>query len=1156
MLRKRRRYKRPELSSQAIPAKANVVLNVILVMLFLIVLRIWHLAVVQYDDKVEESRKPQRRIVIEPARRGTIRDRFNIPLALNKIQYNVAILYSQLRQVPSIAWETPGGVRKKVFKRKQYITALSILLGKELQMDPERIEDLIYSKASYYSNIPFVIKEDISEKEYYRLKMLEKDWLGIEVQRIPRRSYPLGKTAGDIIGYMGAIDRKQYDAIVNETKVLEGYISERENGEDPPLPEGMQSPEEVRARLKDLEEKSYTINDYVGKAGVEGRFEEVLRGFHGKKIFYSDARGNFLRELPGLREPLSGQRLVLTISAELQQYAEQLLAQNERIREARVSGIDAAQQALLSLKQPWIKGGAILAMDPKNGEILAMASYPRFDPNDFVLSGNPEISQKKRAEIHRWFETESYLSDLWDEKRPLERERYHDGNAEFYEEKQILSWKFWIDQILPVHSPIKESLIRLNKVAKTVQMLETVNELIALTGQANIYWLLNLLYKDPPHKAYGAKPPQAIADGLLEIWKKDGEAIASAKRRLNRYLESIPNNYDKALFIDLARISIDETRFSKNLLEKMGHLSLDEYKRTCGAYAYLNDVLYGMTKELYHTLHFKPWRKNNEKMWLKNIRAQEKAKKQYPKPYIDYFDQLESQMFKEFWEQHRWRLMQAFLKGLDNEEVSEELHPYIDHLLGWYQEIANGAHQEIEWRTAYGILKKTIADLDPSNSVEFLRSLRGYRELSRPLLGKYRQIRRSTEGIQQEKHLAAAFYPLHGFGYGRSQAYRQSATQGSLFKLVTAYTALIQRYRELGVNEPSAMQLNPLVIVDRIFRNGKELCVACTEEGKPIPRYYKGGRLPKSTHSIGKIDLIHAIETSSNPYFSLLAGDYLNDPEDLSKNAALFSYGAKTGIDLPAEIPGKMPSDLKSNRTGLYSMAIGQHSLVVTPLQTAVMLSSIANGGKVVVPKIVSLTAGRHPSREEIAFHHTQEFSYKNTLSLVGIDFPLFSAAHQKEKRNLINRNPTKIKRELFMPAVVRKILLDSMHKVVIRTQDESLASLSKFYKDYPEAISDYIDLKNDFTGKTSTAESKETIDLDLEHGTNTYTHVWFGGISFSSKKGPDNRTTFVFRDRFGKPELVVVVYFRFGVYGKEAAPPAAQMVRKWREIKEARMYK
>ena len=68
-----------------IPDKTNKVLNIIILGLLLIVVRVWYLAIVQHDDHLEKARRPKRRTVIEKTERATIRDRFNIPMALNKI---------------------------------------------------------------------------------------------------------------------------------------------------------------------------------------------------------------------------------------------------------------------------------------------------------------------------------------------------------------------------------------------------------------------------------------------------------------------------------------------------------------------------------------------------------------------------------------------------------------------------------------------------------------------------------------------------------------------------------------------------------------------------------------------------------------------------------------------------------------------------------------------------------------------------------------------------------------------------------------------------------------------------------------------------------------------------------------------------------------
>ena len=414
----------------------------ILIALLLIALRVWHLSVIQYDKKLEESRKPQRRTLIEPSKRATIRDRFNQPLAINKIQYNAAIIYAPLRRIPSVAWKKESnGKRIKWFKRKEYISKLSKYLGYELRMDPDRIEDLIHAKASLYSNLPFILKEDLSEEEYYRLKIQEKNWPGIHVQRVPKRYYPMGKVGCDIIGYMGAINREEYEAILEEIQTLEIFLQECDEGVSPELPGGVMNQEQAAKRLNELREHAYSIHDYVGKSGIEGRFEKNLRGFHGKKIYYSDARGNYLREMPGSHSPTPGKGIVLTLSAELQEYAEKLLTQNEMIREARASNVDSVTQSLLSLRQPWIKGGSILAIDPKTGEILAMASYPRFDPNDFIASNEPEANKQKKINIGHWFEGENYIGEIWDQKLPHERELFDEEAKTYYNEKKWLSWE-------------------------------------------------------------------------------------------------------------------------------------------------------------------------------------------------------------------------------------------------------------------------------------------------------------------------------------------------------------------------------------------------------------------------------------------------------------------------------------------------------------------------------------------------------------------------------------------------------------------------------------------------------------------------------------------------------------------------------------------
>ena len=278
-------------------------------------------------------------------------------------------------------------------------------------------------------------------------------------------------------------------------------------------------------------------------------------------------------------------------------------------------------------------------------------------------------------------------------------------------------------------------------------------------------------------------------------------------------------------------------------------------------------------------------------------------------------------MFADFWEKYRFGLIACFLGREANLPGLEEMQKM---LILWRDELQSGAHSGLVWTPHYHRLRNItdhVAYLHP-----YLQSLRSFHELNRPLLGDYRGLRRN--GTKQlEKHLAASCYPTYGFGYLRSHAYAQAATIGSIFKLVCAYESLRQRY-----NAGDKSNLNPLTIIDDKHRNytqkdKENWNVGFTIDGKAIPMFYKGGRLPRSEHAnVGKVDLVKALEVSSNPYFGLLTLS-LEDPEDLCSAANLLGYGEKTGIELPGEYAGHLPEDLAYNRTGLYATAIGQHSL-------------------------------------------------------------------------------------------------------------------------------------------------------------------------------------------------------------------------------------
>ena len=148
-MRSRRRYKSKPIKIFAIPVKSNQILNLIFFIMLLVTFRIWQLCVIDHESKVQEALKPQQKIFVQAANRGGIYDRFGLPLAVNKIQYQAGVFYSPIRQIPSISWSRNAkGKRVKKRPRREYIEKLSIKLSEILHIDVNRIEDLIHAKAS------------------------------------------------------------------------------------------------------------------------------------------------------------------------------------------------------------------------------------------------------------------------------------------------------------------------------------------------------------------------------------------------------------------------------------------------------------------------------------------------------------------------------------------------------------------------------------------------------------------------------------------------------------------------------------------------------------------------------------------------------------------------------------------------------------------------------------------------------------------------------------------------------------------------------------------------------------------------------------------------------------------------------------------------
>ena len=183
---------------------------------------------------------------------------------------------------------------------------------------------------------PVIVKTSVGEAQVDYLLEHQAEFPGVEIAQVYLRDYHYGALAAQILGYTGEI-----------------------------------SPEEVKAMRRD----GYRAGDRIGKAGIEASYDTYLRGADGRYQIRVDSLGRpqSLRELR--KEVRAGYALRLTLDVKLQRAAELALRY----------GIDLAHQ-----DDHWAaNGGAIVALDPKDGAVLALASSPTYKPSVYVGRTDP-----------------------------------------------------------------------------------------------------------------------------------------------------------------------------------------------------------------------------------------------------------------------------------------------------------------------------------------------------------------------------------------------------------------------------------------------------------------------------------------------------------------------------------------------------------------------------------------------------------------------------------------------------------------------------------------------------------------------------------------------------------------------------------------------
>ena len=231
--------------------------------------------------------------------------------------------------------------------------------------EQRKLASVYYSMAKQeFSNYaPYTFAEDISMKSAAFIMENNEYFRGVQTVVSAYREYDGdGTLAAHILGVVGTISADEYE---REQTQLAKLLSDE-----------TLSPDSV----KQLKAKSYSMNDEYGKFGIEAAMETYLRGTRGTQTFRVDTQENISSEYSEL--PLTGGAVVTTINKDMQKVAQESLA--ERIRNAT---------QLEALAKGLSPAGAVVVLDIHSGAVLASASYPTFNLEDYYKDYNTLLEQ-------------------------------------------------------------------------------------------------------------------------------------------------------------------------------------------------------------------------------------------------------------------------------------------------------------------------------------------------------------------------------------------------------------------------------------------------------------------------------------------------------------------------------------------------------------------------------------------------------------------------------------------------------------------------------------------------------------------------------------------------------------------------------------------
>lgn len=300
-----------------------------------ILIQLWSIQVQSGDEILEKVSEQYVRKIRVPAVRGRIFTSDGVMLAGNAASYEVVFHISEMRR--------PGKRSRTV----DYVLAEANRLAACIGRAPELTEKSIITHMNLFPGLPITVFKELNFFELAKAYEISPMIPGMDIVTNPLRTYPKGKTAGQLIGYVGfedpssAVDRSGYKYYIPD---LIGRAGLEKAYDSWILP--------VKNQIA-LEQDSE-------KPEIPKEKRPLLRGFPGRKLVIVDTRG-FVRETMAEVPAENGKDIVLTLNYKAQAAAERVIA--------NVSG-------------------ALVLLDASNGEVLAMASSPSYEPSLFV----PRIS--------------------------------------------------------------------------------------------------------------------------------------------------------------------------------------------------------------------------------------------------------------------------------------------------------------------------------------------------------------------------------------------------------------------------------------------------------------------------------------------------------------------------------------------------------------------------------------------------------------------------------------------------------------------------------------------------------------------------------------------------------------------------------------------